>query len=53
MTSEEQVQAMVACADEWGGVDVMFNNAGIMHDEVYIPVSVFEWPWILRLMAQF
>lgn len=29
---------MVARVDPWGGVDVMFNNAGIMHGEV-IPHS--------------
>jgi len=28
------VKALVAEADEWGGVDVMFNNAGIMHNDV-------------------
>lgn len=28
------MKALVAEADEWGGVDVMFNNAGIMHDDV-------------------
>ena len=33
VTKEADVQAVVECLDEWGGVDVMFNNAGIMHGE--------------------
>lgn len=31
VTKEENVEAAVAHVDAWGGVDVMFNNAGIMH----------------------
>ena len=33
VSKESDVQAMVERMDEWGGVDVMFNNAGIMHGE--------------------
>lgn len=31
VSKESQVEAAVASVDAWGGVDVMFNNAGIMH----------------------
>ncbi|QYS92822.1 hypothetical protein H0G86_000217 [Trichoderma simmonsii] len=31
VSKEDQVEAAVAVVDGWGGVDVMFNNAGIMH----------------------
>ncbi|KAF2499526.1 putative short-chain dehydrogenase/reductase family protein [Lophium mytilinum] len=31
VSKEDQVEAMVARVDSWGGVDVMYNNAGIMH----------------------
>lgn len=31
VSKEDQVEAAVAAVDAWGGVDVMFNNAGIMH----------------------
>ena len=31
VTKESDVQAIVESVDRWGGVDVMFNNAGIMH----------------------
>lgn len=31
VASESQVEAAVAHLDSWGGLDVMFNNAGIMH----------------------
>lgn len=31
ISKESDVEAAVAHLDAWGGVDVMFNNAGIMH----------------------
>ena len=31
VTKEFDVQAIVEKLDAWGGLDVMFNNAGIMH----------------------
>jgi NAD(P)-dependent dehydrogenase (short-subunit alcohol dehydrogenase family) len=31
VSKESDVEAAVAAVDAWGGVDVMFNNAGIMH----------------------
>lgn len=34
MSKEADVAAMIAMADEWGGADVVFNNAGIMHNDV-------------------
>ena len=33
VSKEADVQAAVERVDEWGGVDVMFNNAGIMHGD--------------------
>lgn len=33
VSKEADVQALVEAADEFGGVDVMFNNAGIMHPD--------------------
>lgn len=33
VSKESDVQAIVDRVEEWGGVDVMFNNAGIMHGE--------------------
>lgn len=33
VSKESDVQAMVEHLDSWGGVDVMFNNAGIMHGD--------------------
>lgn len=32
-SKESDVEAAVNAVDPWGGVDVMFNNAGIMHPE--------------------
>lgn len=34
MSKEAAVEKMVAHVDSWGGVDVIFNNAGIMHGDV-------------------
>ncbi|KAG0651673.1 2,5-dichloro-2,5-cyclohexadiene-1,4-diol dehydrogenase [Hyphodiscus hymeniophilus] len=31
VTKEREVEDLVAKAEPWGGVDIMFNNAGIMH----------------------
>ena len=31
VSKESDVAAMVEHLDSWGGVDIMFNNAGIMH----------------------
>lgn len=31
VTKEADIQAAVERLDVWGGLDVMFNNAGIMH----------------------
>lgn len=33
VSKEADVAAVVAKLDEWGGVDIMFNNAGIMHGD--------------------
>ena len=34
VSKEDQVEAMVKQVDAWGGLDVIFNNAGIMHAQV-------------------
>lgn len=33
VSKEADVQAMVNAVDEWGGMDIIFNNAGIMHGQ--------------------
>ncbi|KAI0393065.1 hypothetical protein F5Y17DRAFT_433981 [Xylariaceae sp. FL0594] len=46
VSKEEQVKAMVESLDAWGGLDVIFNNAGIMHarddDSVNTPEEVWD-----------
>lgn len=46
MSKEAQVQALVEALDASGGVDVMFNNAGIMHarddDAVETPEEIWD-----------
>ncbi|CAZ80524.1 unnamed protein product [Tuber melanosporum] len=47
VSNEENVKALVAEADEWGGVDVIFNNAGIMHNDDGDAISTSEDVWDL------
>ncbi|CVL02567.1 probable oxidoreductase, short-chain dehydrogenase/reductase family [Fusarium mangiferae] len=46
VSKEEQVEAAITHLDSWGGVDVMFNNAGIMHpkdgDSEECPDSIWD-----------
>lgn len=47
VSKEAQVQAMVESLDSWGGLDVIFNNAGIMHAQDDDAVSTPEAIWDL------
>jgi NAD(P)-dependent dehydrogenase (short-subunit alcohol dehydrogenase family) len=42
---EKSVERMVTEVDSWGGVDVMFNNAGIMHKQDVDAVATTEAAW--------
>ncbi|PKS09598.1 hypothetical protein jhhlp_004216 [Lomentospora prolificans] len=46
VSKEADVQAVVEAVDSWGGLDVMFNNAGIMHarddDAVNTPEEIWD-----------
>jgi NAD(P)-dependent dehydrogenase (short-subunit alcohol dehydrogenase family) len=46
VSKESDVQALVETLDSWGGLDVMFNNAGIMHaqddDAVNTPEAIWD-----------
>ncbi|RAH64202.1 oxidoreductase, short-chain dehydrogenase/reductase family [Aspergillus aculeatinus CBS 121060] len=46
VSKESEVEAAVAHLDAWGGVDVMFNNAGIMHaqdgDSEQTPENIWD-----------
>ena len=43
------MQAVVESVDAWGGVDVMFNNAGIMHGKDDDAVGTPEDIWNLTM----
>jgi NAD(P)-dependent dehydrogenase (short-subunit alcohol dehydrogenase family) len=47
VSKEADVQAMVEYVDSWGGVDVIFNNAGIMHSDDADAVDTPEKIWDL------
>ncbi|KAG5917917.1 hypothetical protein E4U42_007071 [Claviceps africana] len=47
VSKEPQVQALVETLDPWGGLDVMFNNAGIMHAQDDDAVNTPEQIWDL------
>jgi NAD(P)-dependent dehydrogenase (short-subunit alcohol dehydrogenase family) len=41
VSKEADIKALVDSVDEWGGLDIMFNNAGIMHaDDAGKSISV-------------
>ncbi|CAJ0545202.1 Ff.00g086750.m01.CDS01 [Fusarium sp. VM40] len=46
VSKELEVQAMIESVDSWGGIDVLFNNAGIMHakddDAVNTPENIWD-----------
>lgn len=46
VSKESEVQAMIESLDSWGGLDVLFNNAGIMHarddDAVNTPEEIWD-----------
>ncbi|KAK7536362.1 short-chain dehydrogenase [Phyllosticta citribraziliensis] len=47
VSKEDSVKALVDAADAWGGVDVIFNNAGIMHADDADAVDTPEKIWDL------
>ncbi|RCI12775.1 hypothetical protein L249_0955 [Ophiocordyceps polyrhachis-furcata BCC 54312] len=47
VAKEAQVQALVEALDPWGGLDIMFNNAGIMHAQDDDAVNTPEYIWDL------
>jgi NAD(P)-dependent dehydrogenase (short-subunit alcohol dehydrogenase family) len=47
VSKESEVQAMVESQDSWGGTDVIFNNAGIMHADDADAVDTPEKIWDL------
>lgn len=47
VSKEADVASMVEHLDSWGGVDVMFNNAGIMHGDDADAIDTDEKIWDL------
>ena len=49
VTDEEQVQALVDAADEFGGVDVMINNAGLGGTADVLEMTDDQWSRVLDI----
>ncbi|KAI2084921.1 hypothetical protein LOZ36_004422 [Ophidiomyces ophidiicola] len=47
VSKESDIQAMVDSLDSWGGLDIIFNNAGIMHADDADAVDTPEKIWDL------
>lgn len=45
VSKESDVQAMIESQDSWGGTDVIFNNAGIMHADDADAIDTPEKIW--------
>lgn len=45
VSKEDDIKALVDSVDEWGGLDIMFNNAGIMHADDADAVDTPEKIW--------
>ncbi|KAI4231818.1 MAG: hypothetical protein LQ349_005382, partial [Xanthoria aureola] len=49
VSRESDISAAVSLLDAWGGVDIMFNNAGIMHAEDSDALETEEKIWDLTM----
>ena len=49
VSKESDVVAAVERLDSWGGVDIMFNNAGIMHSDDADAINTSENIWDLTM----
>lgn len=49
VTKEADVEAAVAQLDNWGGLDIIFNNAGIMHADDADAVDTPERIWDMTM----
>lgn len=49
VSKEDQVQATVESLDAWGGLDIIFNNAGIMHAQDDDAIGTPEAIWDLTM----
>ncbi|KAK2747239.1 hypothetical protein FQN55_005234 [Onygenales sp. PD_40] len=47
VSKESDVQAMIETQDSWGGTDIVFNNAGIMHADDADAIDTPEKIWDL------
>jgi NAD(P)-dependent dehydrogenase (short-subunit alcohol dehydrogenase family) len=47
VSKESDVEAMVGKVDSWGGLDIIFNNAGIMHADDADAIDTPEKIWDL------
>ncbi|KAK8193413.1 short-chain dehydrogenase [Phyllosticta capitalensis] len=47
VSKEDSVKALVDAADAWGGMDIIFNNAGIMHADDADAIDTPEKIWDL------
>lgn len=49
VSKEESIKAMVESQDQYGGIDIIFNNAGIMHADDADAVETPEKIWDLTM----
>jgi 3-oxoacyl-[acyl-carrier protein] reductase len=52
VTSEDQVDALIAAAGEFGGVDVMVNNAGVLRDSTMRKMTLDDFRLVIDTHVQ-
>jgi 3-oxoacyl-[acyl-carrier protein] reductase len=52
VTSEADMEALVAAAGDWGGVDVMVNNAGVLRDATMRKMSLDDFRLVIDTHVQ-
>jgi 3-oxoacyl-[acyl-carrier protein] reductase len=52
VTSEADMDALVAAAGDWGGIDVMVNNAGVLRDATMRKMSLDDFRLVLETHVQ-
>ena len=49
VTNKEDIAAAIEATEEFGGLDIMVNNAGVFRDEKFTEVTEDEFDWLMDI----